>query len=142
MKDLKLSIITLLAILPLSAVGYYFAVRHESLFFLYEWMLAALVILSAFFSIRSMRNGVNWPARSVLAFTLQFSVLGLFLGPFSNYEMIIMYFVVAVLSVAVYIITLRKNKTYRGIPIVFTIVTGLFTVYMVFICMLWGSNLS
>jgi hypothetical protein len=112
---------------------------------LYEWLLAALVIISILFSIKnivSIRNGLKWVAISILAFLIQFSVLGLFLGPLTHYLMIYLYYVVGILSFVVFIVTMRKNKTFRIIPIIFTILTGLFTLYIVFLNGLWGNNLS
>lgn len=142
---LKLNVYLLLTIIPLSALGYYFAVHKESLFFLYEWLLTALVIISILFSIKnivSIRNGLKWVAISILAFLIQFSVLGLFLGPLTHYFMIYLYYVVAILSFIVFIVTMRKNKTFRIITIIFTILTGFFTLYIVFLNALWGNNLS
>ncbi|MCM3727797.1 hypothetical protein M3226_19235 [Neobacillus cucumis] len=142
---LKLNVYLLLTIIPLSVLGYYFAVLHESMFFLYEWLLAGLVLISIFISIKnivSIRSGLKWVAISILAFLLQFSVLGLFLGPYTYFLMIYLYYVVAILSFIVYIVTMRKSKTFKTVPIIFTILTGLFTLYMVFLDALWGSNLS
>lgn len=143
--NLKLNVYLLLTIIPLSVLGYYFAVNNESLFFLYEWLLAALVIISILFSIKnivSIRNELRWVAISILAFLIQFSVLGLFLGPLTHYLMFYLYYVFAILSFVVFIITIRKNNTLRIIPIIFSIITGLFTLYIVFLNALWGNNFS
>ncbi|RRN72976.1 hypothetical protein EI200_06605 [Peribacillus simplex] len=142
---LKLNGYLLLTIIPLSILGYYFAVHKESLFFLYKWLLVTLVIISVLFSIKnivSIKNKSKWVAISILAFLIQFSVLGLFLGALTHYLMFYLYYVVAILSFVVFIITIRKNKTLRIIPLIFTILTGFFTLYMVFLNALWGNNLS
>ena len=115
------------------------------MFFLYEWLLAALVVISVLFSIKnivSIRNGLKWVAISILASLIQFSVLGLFLGPLTHYLMIYLYYVVAIVSFVVFIVTMRKIKTFKVIPIIFTILTGFITLYMVFLNALWGNNLS
>ncbi|MED3573884.1 hypothetical protein [Cytobacillus praedii] len=143
--NLKLNLYLILTIIPLSVLGYYFAVNVESLFFLYEWLLAALVLISILYSIKnigSYRNELRWVAISILVFLIQFSVLGLFLGPVTHYLMFYLYYVFALLSFAVFIIAIRKNKTLRIIPISFTIITGIFTLYMLFLNTLWGTNLS
>ncbi|MFT8322852.1 MAG: hypothetical protein ABF649_18440 [Bacillus sp. (in: firmicutes)] len=142
---LKLNVYILLIILPLSALGYYFAVYNESLFFLYEWLLAALIVISILLSIKNivaLRNEQQWIAISILAFLILFSVLGLFLGPLTHYLMFYLYYVIAILSFIVFIIAIRKNKTLRIVPIIFTILTGLFTLYILFLHTLWGNNLS
>lgn len=142
---LKLNGYLLLTIIPLSMLGYYFAVHNESMFFLYEWLLVALVIMLAGFSIRNIvliRETTRWVAISILTFLMQFSVLGLFLGPFSYFLMIYLYYAVAILSIIIFIITMRKNKTLKSIPIILIILTGFFTLYMVFLNMIWGSSLS
>lgn len=143
--NLKLNFYLILTIIPLSVLGYYFAVNVESLFFIYEWLLAALVLISILYSIKnigSYRNELRWVAISIFAFLIQFSVLGLFLGPITHYLMFYLYYVFALLSFAVFIIAIRKNKTLKIIPIIFTIITGLFTLYMMFLNTLWGTNLS
>ncbi|MEH7121852.1 hypothetical protein V7127_01255 [Bacillus sp. JJ1773] len=143
--NLKINVYLLLTIIPLSVLGYYFAVNIESLFFLYEWLLATLVLISILYSIKnvvSIRNELRWVAISILAFLIQFSVLGLFLGPLTHYLMFYLYYVFAILSFVVFIIAIRKNKTLRIIPIIFTIITGLFTLYILFLNALWGNNLS
>lgn len=142
-SNLKLNVYLLLAIIPLSALGYYFAVQKEELFFLYEWLLAALVIVSVLLSIKnivSIKNEQKWIAVSILAFLLQFSVLGLFLGPLTHYWVIYLYYVVAVLSVVIFIITMGKSKRLKMVPIVFTILTALFTFYMLFLNAMWGNG--
>jgi hypothetical protein len=140
---LKLNVYILLTIIPLSILGYYFAVHNESLFFLYEWLLVALVVVSILFSIKnivSIKNERKWIAISILAFLIQFSVLGLFLGPFSNISMIYLFYVVATLSFIVFLITIRKNKILKMIPIIFIIITGFFTLYMAFLNAMWGNG--
>lgn len=140
--NLKLNAYLLLTIIPLSILGYYFAASHESLFFLYEWLLSALVIFSILFSIKnivSIRNEMKWVAVSILAFLLQFSVLGLFLGPLTHYPMFNLYFVFALLAFVVFIITFFKINNLRRIPIIFILITGLFTLYMMLLNSMWGN---
>lgn len=142
---LKLNVYLLLLIIPLSVLGYYFAVNNESLFFLYEWSLAALLIILIVLSIKnsvSIKNNLKWVAISNVAFLIQFSILGLFLGPLTYYQMFYLYYVFAIGSFLIFILTIRKNKDVRMIPIIFMILTGLFTFYIVFINLLWGTDLS
>lgn len=143
--NLKLNVYLLLIIIPLSILGYYFAVNNESLFFLYEWLLAALVITLLIFSIKnivSIKSNLKWVAISILAFLIQFSVLALFLGPMTHYLMFYLYYVIAIVSFTIFIITIRKNKTLRVIPLLFFILTGLITLYIMTINALWGTDLS
>ena len=143
--NLKLNMYLLLIIIPLSALGYYFAVNNESLFFIYEWLLAALVIALVIFSIKnilSIKDNLRWVAASILAFLIQFSVLALFLGPLTHHLMFYLYYICAIVSITVFIITIRKNKTLRVIPLIFFMFTGLFTLYILALNALWGTNLS
>ena len=143
--NLKLNVYLLLLIIPLSILGYYFAVNNESLFILYEWLLAALVIALVIFSIKnilSIKNNLRWVAASILAFLIQFAVLALFLGPLTHHLMFYLYYLSAIVSFTVFIITIRKNNTLRVIPLIFFMLTGLFTLYILALNALWGSNLS
>ena len=143
--NLKLNVYLLLLIIPLSILGYYFAVNNESLFILYEWLLAALVIALVIFSIKnilSIKDNLRWVAASILAFLIQFSVLALFLGPLTHHLMFYLYYISAIISITVFIITIRKNKTLRVIPLIFFMLTGLFTLYVLALNALWGTNLS
>ena len=131
--------------IPLSVIGYYFAVNNGSLFFLYEWSLVVLVLISIVLSIKnivSTKNNLKWVAISILAFLIQFSVLGLFLGPLTHYFMIYIYYVFSIVSFVIFITTIRKNKILRIIPIIFTIITGFFTLYIMLLNVLWGNDLS
>ncbi|KGX90119.1 hypothetical protein N783_01115 [Pontibacillus marinus BH030004 = DSM 16465] len=142
---LKLSVYVLGAIIPLSLLGYYFAVNNESLFYIYEWLLLTLIIISILYSIRniiSIRNEQKWVAISTLAFLLQFSVFALFLGPLTHYLMFYLYYSFVIFSSGIYIVTIRKNNNYRIIPVIFMIITALFTIYLLFLHALWGNNLS
>ena len=143
--NLKLNVYLLLLIIPLSILGYYFAVNNESLFILYEWLLAALVIALVIFSIKnilSIKDNLRWVAASILAFLIQFSVLALFLGPLTHHLMFYLYYLSAIVSFTVFIITIRKNKPLRVIPLIFFMLTGLFTLYVLALNALWGTNLS
>lgn len=142
---LKFNAYFLLTIIPASFMGYYFAVHKESLFFLYEWMLSGIVIISILFAIKNMvsiKNERKWVAISIFSFLIQFSLLGLFLGPFTYYFMFYLYFAAAILSFLVFIITIRTNNSLRIIPVIFIILTGIFTLYMILLMALWGNDLS
>ncbi|MCM3236536.1 hypothetical protein M3589_02235 [Heyndrickxia oleronia] len=141
--NLKLNAYLLLLIIPISVIGYYFAVEKENLFFVYEWMLTVLVITLMLYSIKNIlmiRNSLIWVAISIFVFLIQFAVFGLFLGPFSNYAMIYVYYLAAIISFIVYVITLTKSNRMRMVPIIFIIITGIFTFYMVFISAMWGNG--
>lgn len=143
--NLKLNVYLLLIIIPLSILGYYFAVNNESLFFLYEWMLAALVISLIIFTVKnivSIKDNLKWIAISILTFLIQFSVIALFLGPLTHHLMFYLYYVIAIVSFTVFIITIRKNKSFSVIPVIFFIITGLFTLYIIALNAIWGSDLS
>ncbi|MGV3464982.1 MAG: hypothetical protein ACO1OT_06795 [Heyndrickxia sp.] len=140
---LKLNVYLLLAILPLSAIGYYLAVQKEELFFLYEWLLTALVIVSAILSIKniiSIRNEQKWVAISILAFLIQLSVFALFLGPLTYYWLIYLYYAVAFISIVAFFMTIGKIKSLKAVPIIFTTLTVIFSFYMVFLNAMWGSG--
>ena len=143
--NLRLNVYLLLLIIPLSILGYYFAVNNESLFFLYEWMLAALIISLIVFSVKnlvSIKDNLKWIAISILTFLIQFSVIALFLGPLTHHLMFYLYYVIAIVSFTVFIITIRKNNSYRVIPVIFFIITGLFTLYIIALNAIWGSDLG
>ncbi|MGG1572527.1 hypothetical protein [Fictibacillus sp. NRS-1165] len=60
----------LFAIIPLSIVGYLFAVYKESLFYLYEWMLMLLFAASIILAVISMikiKSFLKWISASILA---------------------------------------------------------------------------
>lgn len=141
--NLKLNAYLLLLIIPISVVGYYFAVEKENLFFVYEWMLTVFVITLMLYSIKNIlmiKNSLIWVAISIFVFLIQFAVFGLFLGPFSNFAMIIVYYLAAIISLIVYVITLIKSNKMRMVPIIFIIITGIFTFFMVFITAMWGNG--
>ncbi|WP_229731577.1 hypothetical protein [Bacillus thermotolerans] len=142
---LKLNIYLLLAIIPLSVLGYYFAVYRESLFFLYEGLLAALIIFSVILAIRNIaaiQSELKWTAISILAFFAQFSVLALFLGPLTHYPMIYLYYTAAVLSFIVFVTAIRKNTAFRLLPVLFIVLTSCFTLYILLLHSLWGNQLN
>ena len=141
--NLKLNAYLLLLIIPISIVGYYFAVEKENLFFVYEWMLTVFVITLILYSIKNVlmiRNSLIWVAISIFVFLIQFAVFALFLGPLSNFAMIIVYYLAAIISFIVYVITLIKSNKMRMVPIIFIFITGIFTFYMVFINAMWGNS--
>ncbi|WP_236036300.1 hypothetical protein [Heyndrickxia oleronia] len=141
--NLKLNAYLLLLIIPISIVGYYFAVEKENLFFVYEWMLTVFVITLMLYSIKNVlmiRNSLIWVAISIFVFLIQFAVFALFLGPLSNFAMINVYYLAAIISFIVYVITLIKSNKMRMVPIIFIFITGIFTFYMVFINAMWGNG--
>ncbi|TCN20491.1 hypothetical protein [Mesobacillus foraminis] len=144
-KYLNLTIYLLIGILPLSALGYYFAVENESLFYLYQWLLSALIVLAGILAIKcivSLSGGLKWVAIAIFVFLLEFSVLGLFLGPFTHFLMIYLYYLVALISLVVFITAIKKSRSYRYLPVIFILFTGLTSIYVIFLNLLWGNNLS
>jgi hypothetical protein len=141
----KRSSLLLLAIFPVLIVGYYFAVNHENLFFLYEWTLIVVVLgaglMSLIGSIKTKENE-KWVLLSILAFCVQFAVLGLFLGPLHYYSMFFVYYLATILGMTVFGITLSKVDNYRFISVIFMIISVLLTVYMIFLQSLWGQDLT
>ncbi|WP_409305121.1 hypothetical protein [Peribacillus sp. SCS-155] len=143
--SIKLNLYLLLMIIPLSALGYYFAVHDKTRFFLYEWLLAAIVIVSLFLSIKSIissTNGSRWASMSIFAFLVQFSVLALFLGPLTHYAMFYVYYVATAFSLTVFIMAIRKKTALRLIPAIFILLSCSFTIYVLFLHALWAHNLS
>jgi hypothetical protein len=141
----KRSSFFLLAIFPVMIMGYYFAVYHESLFFLYEWALVLLVLgagLSSLFGAVIAKGNEKWVLFSILAFSIQFASLGLFLGPLYFYPMFFVYYAATILAMTVYGITLVKVDHYRFISIIFMIVSVLLTLYMFLLQSLWGKDLT
>ncbi|MCD5323265.1 MULTISPECIES: hypothetical protein [Pontibacillus] len=142
---LKGAIYLLVAIVPLSIGGYFLAVNAEDLFIFYEWLLVAVVLTAFILSVKTVcenQGAGKWLAGSVVAFILQFTVLSLFLGPFTYYSMIFVYYGVAFLAFIVYVKALKKNRVHRAIPIILLVFTSVFTVYMFLLNSLWGVNWS
>lgn len=144
-KYIKINILLLLAIIPLSVVGHLFAVYNESLFFLYEWLLTLLILCSTILSIISIgkiKGNLKWVSISILAFLVQFSVLSLFLGPFTRYALFSVFYIVTFFATIIFIISFRKAETFKWIPMVFIIVSVIFTCYMLLLNSLWGRDVS
>lgn len=142
---LKGAIYLLVAIVPLSIGGYFLAVNAEDLFIFYEWLLVAVVLTAFILSVKAVwenQGAGKWLAGSVVAFILQFTVLSLFLGPFTYYSMIFVYYGVAFLAFIVYVKALKKNRVHRAFPIILLVFTSVFTVYMFLLNSLWGVNWS
>jgi hypothetical protein len=142
---IKINTLLLLAIIPISIVGYLFAVFNESLFFLFEWLFTLLILVSIIFSIISIvkiKSSLKWIPISILAFLVQFSVLSLFLGPFTEYRIFSLFYIVTFLAVVVFIIAFRKVNKFKFIPIIFLIFSITFTFYMLLLNNLWGTDLS
>ncbi|WP_137790296.1 hypothetical protein [Bacillus sp. E(2018)] len=141
----KRSSFFLLAIFPVMIVGYYFAVNHENLFFLYEWALVLLVLGAGLFSLFGavkVKGKEKWALFSILAFSIQFASLGLFLGPLHFYPMFFVYYTVTVLAMIVFGSALAKVDNYRFISVIFMILSVLLTLYMILLQSLWGKDLT
>jgi hypothetical protein len=144
-KYIKINALLLLAIIPLSVVGYLFGVYNKSLFFLYELLLTLLIVGSTVLSIISIvkiKGNLKWISISILAFLIQFSVLSLFLGPFTKYGLFSIFYIVTFFATIIFIITFIKVKKFKLLPIIFIIVSIIFTFYMLFLNSLWGRDLS
>lgn len=144
-KYVKRTIFLLLATIPLSIVGYLFAVYNESLFFLYEWLLTLLILASMILSIIGivkMKSNLKWISISILAFLVQFSALCLFLGPFTKYGLFSLFYIVTVIAFVVFIMAYRKADKFKWLPIIFTILSATFTLYILLLNNLWGKDLS
>lgn len=142
---IRTSSFLLIAIIPISVIGYLLAVDYEDLFYLYEWALSVLIAGAgglALMGAVQMNGRIRWVQLSVLAFCVHFSVLGLFLGPFTIYPMFGVYYLVTVLALLVYVYTLFKVKQYRSVPVLLMVGSSLMTFYMMFLHMLWGANLT
>ncbi|MGX1901127.1 hypothetical protein EDD69_11341 [Thermolongibacillus altinsuensis] len=142
-KYIKINALLLLAIIPLSVVGYLFAVYDESLFFLYEWLLMLLILVSTILSIISIvkiKGNLKWVSISILAFLVQFLVLSLFLGPFTEYSLFSVFYIVTFFAIMIFIATFRKVEKFKFLPVIFIIVSIIFTFYMLFLNSLWGRG--
>ncbi|MDM5317443.1 hypothetical protein QUF49_15640 [Fictibacillus sp. b24] len=141
----KRSSYLLLVVIPISLMGYFFAVNHENLFFLYEWALMLIIFGAGVFALigaLKTKGKEKWILFSILMFCVQFAVLGLFLGPFSVYPMFYVYYGAAAISFGIIIYTIFRVDLYRFIPVSLLIVSVLITFYMNFLQMLWGKDLS
>lgn len=141
----KSSSLLLLFIIPLSIIGYIFAIHNEDLFFLYEWAIVILVLCSgilAFMGSVKAKDKLKWILFSVLAFTVQISVLGLFLGPFSIYPMFFVYYMITFISLGIYVTSLLNATRFKSIVTILIVVSGLLTIYMIFLHGLWGTDWS
>jgi hypothetical protein len=144
-KYIKINALLLLAIIPLSVVGYLFRVYNESLFFLYELLLTLLILGSTILSIISIvkiKGNLKWGSISILAFLIQFSVLSLFLGPFTRYDLFSVFYIVTFFATIIFIITFVKVEKFKLLLIIFIIVSIIFTFYMLLLNSLWGRDLS
>ncbi|MFZ3590235.1 hypothetical protein ACOI1C_13440 [Bacillus sp. DJP31] len=142
---IKINAFLLLAVIPLSIIGYLFTVHNESFFFLYEWLLVVIIVSSMILSVISVsrtKTDLRWASISILAFLIQFSVLGLFLGPFTEYGLFTVFYIVTFIAFAVYVVTLRKINQFKFLPIIFIIISIVFTLYMILLNSLWGSDIS
>jgi hypothetical protein len=142
-KYIKINFYLLLGILPLSIVGYLFAVYKENLFFLYEWSLTLLIVVSIILSIiGTIKNEGNskWISLSYFAFFVQFSVLCLFLGPFTFYNVIFVFYITAFVTILITVIAIRKIGKFKFMPLLLLILSVIFTTYIMFLNALWGTN--
>lgn len=142
---LKTNLLLLLAIIPLSIIGYIFAVYEESLFFLYEWSLVMIVVTVIVLSVRSVvqTNGKSkWVPIAIAAFLIQFSVMGLFLGPLTNAALFVPFYAVSVIAITIFIMEIKKLEAHKWIPVTFFMLSCLFFFYMVLLNSLWGQDVS
>ncbi|MCA0993730.1 hypothetical protein [Pseudalkalibacillus hwajinpoensis] len=140
---IKINALMLLMILPLSVIGYQFAVSNEEMFFVYEWALVVLVLISFILAGATsiIYNSSNtWLSYAILSFDLQFAVFGLFMGPYTFYKFFFVYYLCAAIALIIWIITLKKVKVFRYLIVIFIIVTVLLTSYMLLLQNLWGMN--
>jgi len=145
LRYITINSLLLLAIAPISLIGYFFAVHNESLFFLYEWLLSLMivgVILLAIVGIIKIKSKLKWISISILAFMIQFSVLSLFLGPFTKYPLFILYYFIAAIAFVLFILTIKKVDKFKFIPINFIVLSIILTLYMILLNNLWGKDLS
>lgn len=141
----KRSSFLLLAVIPISLIGYFFAVDYENLFFLYEWTLMGVILGAGVLALTGALKTTGkekWILFSILMFCVQFAVLGLFLGPFSVYPMFYVYYGATAISFGILIYTISRVDRYRFIPVLLLVVSVLFTFYVNFLQMLWGKVLS
>ena len=140
---IKIKALLLLAIVPLSIIGYFLAASDESLFFVYEWALVVLLSCAFLLSIVTAfkyKSSFKWLSFSFIAFILQFAVFCLFIGPYTLYPLFFMYYAMAAISITVYIITLKKGLPFRKITVTFMLVTFITTVYMSLLNSIWGVS--
>lgn len=148
MKELRyltINSLLLLAIVPLSLIGYVFAVYNESLFFIYEWLFSLNVVgvfILAIIGIVKIQSKLKWISISILAFMIQFSVFSLFLGPFTKYPLFTLYYFIAGIAFVLFILAIRKVDKFKFIPIIFTVLSIILTLYMILLNNLWGKDLS
>jgi hypothetical protein len=142
-KYIKINLYLFLGILPLSIVGYYFAVNKENLFFLYEWSILLLIVASLIFSIigfKKNEGNSKWISLSYFAFFVQFSVLCLFLGPFSFYKVIFVFYITTFITILIMVMAIRKIGKFKFMPILLLTLSLIFTIYVMFLNSLWGTN--
>lgn len=140
---IKINALILMMILPLSLIGYQLAVSNEEMFFVYEWSLVVLVLISLILAgVTSViyKSSNTWLSYAILGFDLQFAVFGLFIGPYTSYNLFFVYYLFSAIALLIFILTLRKVKVFRYLIVIFIIVTILLTSYMVLLQMLWGTN--
>ncbi|WP_166000486.1 hypothetical protein [Bacillus sp. Cs-700] len=139
----KINGLILLMILPLSVIGYQLAVSNEEMFFVYEWSLVVLVLISFILAGATSiiyNSSHTWLSYAILSFDLQFAVFGLFIGPYTSYELFFVYYLFAAIALIIFIMTLKKVKVIRYLIVIFIIVTVLLTSYMLLLQSLWGMN--
>jgi O-antigen/teichoic acid export membrane protein len=142
---IRVSLVLLVATIPLSLIGYLFAVNYEDLFYMYEWALIFLIVAAAGMALTGAlqaKDQSRWVLVSILAFCIHIAVLALFLAPFSIYSMFWVYYVMTVLAFFVYFHTYLKVKFNRSVTVLLMFATFLMTLFIVFLHMLWGVNLT
>jgi hypothetical protein len=141
----KNSSLLLFSILPVSLVGYFFAVSYEDLFFLYEWILVVILVGAGGLALTGAlteAGKLRWILLSIFLFSIHFSVLGLFLGPFTMYSMFIIYYVITFFAFLTYITAFLASDRFRFIPFILMIVSVLLTIYVIILNGLWGKDLT
>lgn len=144
-KWVKMNIWLLFSIIPLSFLGYFFAVKKESFFFIYEWSVYFIIFASliiAIVGIIKVKSETKWVSISILTFLIQFMILCLFLGPYSFYTMFPAFYLASLIALISYILTINKTKKFRFLTIIFLILNIVFLLYMMMLHSFWGNTLS
>ncbi|WP_335872796.1 hypothetical protein [Bacillus sp. 2205SS5-2] len=133
----------LVSFIPVLLLGYLFAVKNENLFFLYEWSLILLIIISMILAVRGVlitKDSHKWLFITILVFLLQFSTFSLFLGPFTSYGFFLPFYLISILTISVYVITLVKISNYKPLPVSLGILSTFFMLFMIFLQSIWGVD--
>ncbi|WP_186579330.1 hypothetical protein [Aquibacillus kalidii] len=142
-KYMKWNLATLIAIIPLCFLGYWFAVNNEALFYLFEWLLVFLLVISVIISILGIttaKGTERWMSTSILSFLVQLIAFSLFLGPLTQfYPFIYVFYFISLVALISQILVCAKVENSKWLPIVFIIVGVLFVLFVGIIQSLWGT---